>query len=212
MLLRVVARRVSSTPRRALFSFSGSGEGAGEAGSGSTSTGASGTGATGGEAEEVQKLKAEVGRLEAALKEEKDAKLRAMADTANSIRQKNKQVDDARVFAITKFAKDMLEVSDNLTRATAAVKATDASPDSPLFTLLEGIKAVDLQLYKVMGAHGVAKTEALGKPFDANLHQALFEVPTADSAPGTVVQEIQAGYTINGRILRPSSVGVARKP
>ncbi len=209
-LARAVTRRIgaASQPRRALFSFSGSGEG----GSAEPAPGAAAGGAGGGEAEDVAKLKAEVTRLEAALKEEKDAKLRAMADTANSIRQKNKQVDDARVFAITKFAKDMLEVSDNLTRAMAAVKATDAAPDSPLFTLLEGIKAVDLQLYKVMAAHGVSRTDALGKPFDANLHQALFEVPTPESAPGTVVQEIQPGYTINGRILRPSSVGVARKP
>jgi molecular chaperone GrpE len=151
----------------------------------------------------------------ARLREELDAArqevLYARADTQNVRRRLEKDVADARAYAATAFARDILSVSDNLTRALDAIPA-DLREDARLKSLIAGIEATRRELDKVFGQHGITRIAATGLPLDPNRHQAMMEIPSADAEPGTVVQEMQAGYMIRDRLLRPAMVGVARAP
>lgn len=151
----------------------------------------------------------------AALREEAE-KLRqdvlyARAETQNVRRRLEKDMADARAYAATGFARDILSVADNLTRALDAVPA-GLREDAQLKGLVAGIEATQRELDKVFGQHGISRIAAMGLPLDPNQHQAMLEVPSADAEPGTVVQEMQAGYMIHDRLLRPSMVAVAKKP
>jgi molecular chaperone GrpE len=137
--------------------------------------------------------------------------LYARAETQNVRRRSEKEVADARAYAATAFARDVLSVSDNLARAIASVPA-DLREDERLKNFLAGIDATQRELDKVFGQHGITRIAAVGLPLDPNQHQAMLEVPSDDVEPGTVVQEMQAGYMIRDRLLRPALVGVARKP
>ena len=137
--------------------------------------------------------------------------LYARAETQNARRRSEKEVADARAYAATAFARDVLSVSDNLTRAMASVPA-DLREDERLKNFLAGIDATQRELDKVFGQHGITRIASMGLPLDPNQHQAMLEVPSDDVEPGTVVQEMQAGYMIRDRLLRPALVGVARKP
>ena len=147
--------------------------------------------------EEVEKLSQDV--------------LYARADTQNVRRRMEKDVADARAYAATGFARDILSVADNLARAIDAVPA-GLREDAKLKGLVAGIEATQRELDKVFGQHGISRIAAMGLPLDPNQHQAMLEVPSADAEPGTVVQEMQAGYMIHDRLLRPSMVAVAKKP
>jgi len=151
----------------------------------------------------------------AALREDLDrAKqdvLYARAETQNVRRRSEKEVADARAYAATAFARDILSVSDNLGRAVASVPA-DLREDERLKNFLAGIEATQRELDKVFGQHGITRIAAVGLPLDPNQHQAMLEIPSDEVEPGTVVQEMQAGYMIKDRLLRPALVGVARKP
>lgn len=147
--------------------------------------------------EEVEKLSQDV--------------LYARADTQNVRRRMEKDVADARAYAATGFARDILSVADNLARAIDAVPA-ELREDAKLKGLVAGIEATQRELEQVFGQHGISRIAAMGLPLDPNQHQAMMEVPTADAEPGTVVQEMQAGYMIRDRLLRPAMVGVAKKP
>ena len=147
--------------------------------------------------EEVEKLRQDV--------------LYARADTQNVRRRMEKDVADARAYAATGFARDILSVADNLARAIDAVPA-ELREDAKLKGLVAGIEATQRELDQVFGLHGISRIAAMGLPLDPNQHQAMMEVPTADAEPGTVVQEMQAGYMIRDRLLRPAMVGVAKKP
>lgn len=152
-----------------------------------------------------------VAELEAQLAEAKAAVLYAQADTQNVRRRAEKEVADARAYAATGFARDILSVADNLARALAAIPA-ELREDDKLKGLVTGLEATGRELESVFGRHGISKIAAIGETLDPNRHQAMMEVPTGDSEPGTVVQEIQTGYMIRDRLLRPALVGVARKP
>ena len=151
----------------------------------------------------------------AALREELAAArqdvLYARADTQNVRRRMEKDISDARAYAATGFARDILSVSDNLARALDAVPA-DLIDDGRVKGLIAGIQATRRELDKVFGQHGITRVAAMGLPLDPNCHQAMLEVPTADAEPGTIVQEMQTGYMIKDRLLRPAMVAVARKP
>lgn len=147
--------------------------------------------------------------LEAELAEAKSAVLYARAETQNVRRRAEKEAEDARAYAVTQFARDLLSVSDNLSRALAAVPA-ELREDEKVKGLLTGIEATARELDTVFTRHGIRKVEALGQPLDPNRHQAMLEMPSADAAPGTIVQEIQTGYTLKDRLLRPALVGVAK--
>lgn len=137
--------------------------------------------------------------------------LYARAETQNVRRRLEKDVQDARSYAATGFARDILSVADNLSRALDHVPEALRS-DEKANRFIAGIEATQRELEKVFSQHGVTRIAAMGMPLDPNQHQAMMEVPTDEQEPGTVVQEMQPGYMIRDRLLRPAMVGVARKP
>lgn len=149
--------------------------------------------------------------LRADLDAAKQDVLYTRAETQNLRRRMEKDVADARAYAATGFARDILSVADNLARAVASVPA-QYREDEGIKGLLAGIDATQRELDKVFAQHGVTRIAAVGLPLDPNQHQAMLEVPSDDAEPGTVLQEMQAGYMIKDRLLRPALVGVARKP
>jgi len=142
----------------------------------------------------------------------KDQLLRALAEAENVRRRAQREREDAAKYAIANFARDVLQVSDNLHRALEAIPAAALAADEALRSLHEGVSATERQLDAALERQQVKRVWPMGEKFDANLHQAMFEVPTADQAPGTVVQVMQAGYLIHDRLLRPALVGVAKQP
>ena len=137
--------------------------------------------------------------------------LYAKAETQNVRRRMEKDVSDARTYAATGFARDVLSVADNLARAIEAIPE-ELREDDKFKGLVNGIEATRRELDKVFGQHGVTRIAAMGLPLDPNQHQAMMEIPTDDAEPGTIVQEMQSGYMIKDRLLRPAMVGVAKKP
>src|SRR5690606_32823171 len=149
--------------------------------------------------------------LRADLEKAQQDMLYARAEVQNVRRRMEKDIQDARAYAATGFARDMLSVADNLARALDHVPP-EMREDDKLKGFLAGIEATQRELDKVFGQHGITRVAALGLPLDPNQHQAMLEVPTGEAEPGTVVQEMQAGYMLKDRRLRPAMVGVARKP
>ena len=151
----------------------------------------------------------------ASLREELEAArqevLYAKADTQNVRRRMEKDIADARSYAATGFARDVLSVADNLSRAIDAIPES-LREDEKMKGLVIGIEATQRELEKVFKTHGIERIAAMGLPLDPNQHQAMMEVPSADHEPGTIVQEMQAGWMIKDRLLRPAMVGVAKKP
>lgn len=137
--------------------------------------------------------------------------LYARAETQNVRRRMEKDIADARNYAATGFARDVLSVADNLARAVDTIPE-DLREDSKFKGLVEGIHATQRELEKVFAQHGISRIAAMGLPLDPNRHQAMLEVPSAEVEPGTVVQEMQSGWLIGERLLRPAMVGVAKKP
>ncbi|MDZ3833434.1 MAG: nucleotide exchange factor GrpE [Sphingopyxis sp.] len=134
--------------------------------------------------------------------------LYARAETQNVRRRAEKEVADAHAYAATKFARDILSVADNLGRALAALGAEQRA-DEAIKPLLTGIEATERELLSVFERHGITRIAAIGLPLDPNQHQAMLEIPS-DKEPGTIVQEMQAGYMMKDRLLRPAMVGVAK--
>jgi molecular chaperone GrpE len=153
--------------------------------------------------------------LEAGLVEMRDRLLRAHADMENLRRRTEREVQDARRYAVTGFARDILGVADNLRRALEAASAgsDDASGevgDPALVALVEGVELTERELLKALEKNGVQKISPKGQLFDPHRHEAVFEAPDPSVPAGTVVQVMQDGYVIGDRILRPAMVGVAR--
>ena len=167
-------------------------------------TGESGAGAFGA-------IGGELGRLQEELEAAKQEVLYAKAETQNVRRRLEKDLSDAKAYAATGFARDILSVADNLARALDAIPA-DLREDDKMKGLVAGLEATGRELDKVFGLHGISRIAATGLPLDPNQHQAMIEIPTNDAEPGTVVQEMQAGYMIRDRLLRPAMVGVAKNP
>ncbi|MCC2979244.1 nucleotide exchange factor GrpE [Sphingomonas sp. IC4-52] len=151
-----------------------------------------------------------VAELEAQLADAKQQTLYAQAETQNVRRRAEKDAADARAYAATAFARDVLSVNDNLERALAAIPA-ELREDEKLKGLVTGLEATGRELTSVFQRHGLTRIEAMGQPLDPNRHQAMVEMPS-DAEPGTIVQEMQSGWMIRDRLLRPSLVGVAKKP
>lgn len=149
--------------------------------------------------------------LEAEKADLRDKLLRLMADMENLRRRTEREVADARAYAVANFARDMLTVADNVRRAIESVpEEARASAEGAFKGLIEGIELTERDLLKTLERHGVKKLEPEGQKFDPNLHQAMFEVPNPDVPNGTVVQVVQSGYVIGERVLRPALVGVAK--
>src|ERR671913_324267 len=149
--------------------------------------------------------------LEAEKADLKDKFLRLMADMENLRRRTEREVADARTYAVANFARDMLNVADNVRRAIESVPAeASRSAEGAFKGLIEGIDLTERDLLKTLERHGAKKLEPQGQKFDPKLHQAMFEVPNPEVPNGTVVQVVQSGYVIGERVLRPALVGVAK--
>lgn len=170
---------------------------------------------TGMAAEEAVEAVNEAAEPQAATAEEvaelKDRLLRTLAEMENLRRRTQREIEEARKFAITGFARDLLEVVDNLGRALAAVPAEAREQNDFLKNLVLGVEMTERALLNAFEKHQVRRVEPKkGEKFDHNLHQAMFEVPTTTQPPGTVAEVVQAGYVIADRLLRPALVGVAK--
>jgi molecular chaperone GrpE len=164
-----------------------------------------------GEANAADSAAEELNKLAAELETARQDILYAQAEVQNVRRRMEKEAADARAYAATGFARDILSVSDNLTRALDAIPA-ELREDEKMKPLVTGLEATGRELESVFAKHGISRIAAMGLPLDPNQHQAMVEIPTADAEPGTVVAEMQAGYMIKDRLLRPAMVGVAKKP
>ncbi|HEY0270463.1 MAG TPA: nucleotide exchange factor GrpE [Sphingomonas sp.] len=149
--------------------------------------------------------------LRAQLDEARKESLYIAAEMQNLRRRTEREMTDAKAYATTSFARDLLSVADNLARALAAIPA-DLRDDEKLKPLMTGIEMTGKELETVFQRNGITRVAAVGQPLDPNKHQAIMEVPSADAAPGTVVHEMQSGWMIKDRLLRPAMVGVAKAP
>jgi molecular chaperone GrpE len=164
-----------------------------------------------GDVAEAERVAALVETLARESAENKDKLLRSLAEMENLRRRTERQVADARDYGITAFARDVLAVADNMSRALAAIEPELREKAEPgVKALLEGVELTERELLKVLDKHGVKKFEPKGEKFDPNLHQAMYEVPDPSVPSGTVAHVVQAGYMIGERVLRPAMVGVAK--
>lgn len=145
------------------------------------------------------------------LAEARDRTLRTLAEMENLRKRTAREVADARTYGITGFARDVLDLADNLQRALDAVPAeTRELADPMLKTLIEGVELTERSLLNALEKNGVKKFDPTGEKFNPNFQQAMYEVPDASVPAGTVVQVVQAGYTIGDRVLRPALVAVSK--
>ena len=155
-------------------------------------------------------LAAQFAKLQAERDDLKDKLLRTLAEMENLRRRTEREIADAKAYAVTSFARDMLGSSDNLRRALESLPA-DAmkTADAAVKALHEGVELTERELLKTLERHGVRRIDPQGEKFDPNLHQAMFEAPDATIAKGLVSKVVQIGYKIGERVLRPALVGVS---
>jgi molecular chaperone GrpE len=143
--------------------------------------------------------------------EARDKMLRTLAEMENLRRRTAKEVADARVYGITGFARDILEIADNLQRALDAIPAdVKETADPGIKAFIEGVELTERSLLNTLEKNGVKKFDPSGEKFDPNFQQAMYEVPDPSVPSGTVVQVVQAGFMIGDRVLRPALVGVSK--
>lgn len=173
------------------------------------------------EAEEIRRETAEgspevaehdrIAELEKQLEEANSKALYAAAEIQNVRRRLESEKLQAANYATTQFARDMLAIKDHLERALGAV-SEELRSDKVASSFLAGMESTARELEAVFTRHGITRIDALGEALDPHKHQAMMEIPDGDAAPGTIVQEMQPGYMLKDRLLRPALVGVARKP
>jgi molecular chaperone GrpE len=171
-------------------------------------------------AEEIRKETAEgapevaehdrIAELEKQLEEAKSKALYAAAETQNVRRRLEAEKDQASSYAAAGFARDMLAIKDHLERALVAV-TEELRADKTAAQFLAGIESTARELEAVFSRHGISRIKSVGEPLDPHRHQAMMEIPSEEAEPGTVVEEMQAGYVMKDRLLRPALVGVAKK-
>jgi molecular chaperone GrpE len=143
----------------------------------------------------------------------KDKLLRTLAEMENLRKRTEREVADARLYAITNFAREVLAVADNMHRALTTIgPEVRESGDAQVQAFIEGVELTERELLKALEKNGVKKFSPQGEKFDPNLHQAMYEIETTDGPPGYVAQVIQAGYMIGDRVLRPAMVAVSKMP
>jgi molecular chaperone GrpE len=173
------------------------------------------------EAEEIRKETAEaapelaehdrLAELEKQLEDATSKALYAAAETQNVRRRLEAEKVQAAAYAATAFARDMLAIKDHLDRALAAV-SDELRADQTATNFLAGIEATSRELDAAFARNGITRIESRGQPLDPHKHQAMLEIATDEAEPGTIVDEMQAGYMLKDRLLRPALVGVAKKP
>ncbi|KAG1960431.1 grpE protein 1, mitochondrial [Pimephales promelas] len=152
-------------------------------------------------------------QLEEQLKDVTDKYKRALADTENLRQRSQKMIDDAKLYGIQGFCKDLLEVADILEKATESVPKTEVSAANPhLKNLYDGLVMTEVQIQKVFKKHGLVKLNPDSQKFDPYEHEAVFHAPVEGKEPGTVAVVTKVGYKLHGRTLRPALVGVVKAP
>ena len=149
--------------------------------------------------------------LEQQLEEAKNKALYAAAEAQNVRRRLESELQQATSYAAANFARDMLAIKDHLDRALAAV-SDELRHDKVASQFLAGIESTSRELESVFTRHGITRIQAKGEKLDPHRHQAMVELPSADAEPGSIVEEMQPGYMMKDRLLRPALVGVAKKP
>ena len=149
--------------------------------------------------------------LQRQLEESNSKALYAAAELQNARRRMDRELADAKSYAAAGFARDMLAIKDHLERALVAV-TDELRADKVASNFLLGIESTARELEAVFARHGITRIKSIGEPLDPHQHQAMMEIPSAEAEPGTIVEEMQAGYMMKDRLLRPALVGVARKP
>jgi len=143
--------------------------------------------------------------------EARDKMLRTLAEMENLRKRTAREVSDARTYGISGFARDVIDIADNLQRALDAVPVeARAAADPGLKALIEGVELTERSLHNALEKNGVRKFDPAGEKFDPNVHQAMYEIPDPSVPAGTIAQVIQSGYMIGERVLRPALVGVAK--
>ncbi|MFP4313548.1 MAG: nucleotide exchange factor GrpE [Alphaproteobacteria bacterium] len=158
---------------------------------------------------DVIALQEKISALEAELDTTKDKMLRAVAEAENTKRRALKEGTDAKKFAVSSFARDLLPVADNLKRAIEAVPE-DLKSNEHIINLIEGIEATERELLRTFEKNGLQKLEPLDQVFDPNFHEVMFETPMPEKPAGTIIQVMETGYILNGRLIRPARVGVVK--
>lgn len=151
-----------------------------------------------------------VAQLEAEVAQYKDQALRALAEAENTRRRAQREIEDNSKYAVANIARDVLGVADNLRRALDAIPPEARVADDKLEKFAAGVELTERELLSAFERHGIKRVDPLGQPFDHNLHQAVMQVDTSDQPANTVVQVLQPGYTIHGRLLRPAMVAVSK--
>ena len=151
-----------------------------------------------------------IAELEEALLDMKDKALRAMAEADNTRKRAEKERADASKFAISRFARELLTVTDNLHRAIDAVSEEARAKDETLENIMVGVESTERELLRAFESCGIKKVDPMDEKFDPNFHEVMFETDMPDKEPGTIIQVMEAGYMIHDRLLRPARVGVAK--
>jgi len=164
---------------------------------------------TGSEAQTPVPLDEQIKQAQAEAAEFKDRLLRALAETENVRRRAERDRSDAAKYGVTQFARDLLDVADNLRRALESMPESQVRDDVTR-NLLAGVAATERALLAALERHGIRRLDPKGERFDHNFHQAIFEAESTGKPAGTVVEVLQPGYVLHDRLLRPAMVGVAK--
>lgn len=153
----------------------------------------------------------QISELQQQLAATKDQGLRALADADNTRKRAVKDREDATKYAVTNFARDLLDYTDNFKRAIDSIpEDLKSSGDDRITNLLSGLEAMQRQLHQTLEKNGVRKIEPRNEPFNPHFHEVMFEVPGSGKPAGMIVQLVDAGYILHDRLLRPARVGVAK--
>ena len=152
----------------------------------------------------------EIAQLQSELAAAKDQAIRAVAEVENIRKRTQREMEDARKFAISGFARELVDVLDNLHRACESIPEEERNTNAQLASLATGVEMTLKSLEAAFEKFGIKRIQPMGEKFDHNLHQAVVQVEDTDAEAGTVVQVLQAGYTLHDRLLRPAMVGVSK--
>ena len=163
------------------------------------------------ETEKVETSEDIIDKLNEEISSLKDQRLRAIAELENFRKRAEKDQSDALKYGISNFAKEIINISDNIERAQSSIPE-EAKNNETIKSVIEGIDLIAQSVVTTFEKIGIKKIESLNEKFDHNLHQAMMEIENDDLEPGTIVQELIPGYTLHDRLLRPAMVGVSKKP
>jgi len=155
---------------------------------------------------------AQIAQLTAERDDMRDRWIRAEAEMQNLRTRAKRDVDDTRQYAVQKFAADVVEAAENLRRGLTSLPVHEDGEPDIVTKLRDGLDGVERSFVGILERNGIKRTDPTGQPFDANLHQAMAEQPSPDHAPGTIMQAWTQAWTLNGRLLRPAMVVVAKVP